>query len=92
MADTSNTPVPAKNLVIALVEDHPKAILILRLARKRAMERNSKWRAVFVETPAHHKQAENGSQERILHLLTTAEQMGGEIDQFEARVTLDEFL
>lgn len=83
MDDTPH-PVTHRNLVIVLVEDHPKAILLLRMARKRAQERNCKWRAVFVETPAHHKQAENGSQQRILQLLTAAEQMGGESEQFEA--------
>ncbi len=72
-----------RNLVIVLVEDHPKAILLLRMARKRAQERQCKWRAVFAETPAHHKH-DNGSQQRILQLLTTAEQMGGESEQFEA--------
>ena len=33
-----------RNLVLVLVEDHPKAILLLRTARARARERNGKWR------------------------------------------------
>ncbi len=75
---------PRKNLIIVLVEDHPKAILLLRMARKRALERNCKWRAVYVETPSHIRAVEDGTQERILRLLTTAEQLGGESEQVEA--------
>lgn len=75
---------PRKNLIIVLVEDHPKAILLLRMARKRATERNCKWRAVYVETPARLRNKDEGTQERILRLLTTAEQLGGESEQVEA--------
>lgn len=76
---------PRKNLIIVLVEDHPKAVLLLRMARKRALERNCKWRAVYVETPARIRSLEDGTQERILRLLTTAEQLGGESEQIEAQ-------
>ncbi len=75
---------PRKNLIIVLVEDHPKAILLFRMARKRAQEKNCKWRAVYVETPAHIRSTEDGTQERILRLLTTAEQLGGESEQIGA--------
>lgn len=63
--------------VIALLTDHPKAVLLLRLARKRAMERGCGWQAIFIETPEHQRQAANGSHERILRLLTRAREMGG---------------
>ena len=71
-------------LVITCIEDHPKAIMLLRTARKRAEDRGGKWRAVFIETPAHQRQVDNGSHERMLRLLTTAEQMGGESVHIEA--------
>ena len=74
---------PQPNLVLVLVEDHPKGILLLRTARKRAAERNCKWRAVFIETTAQHMRSEDDSQERILRLLTMAEQMGGESEHLE---------
>jgi two-component system sensor histidine kinase KdpD len=88
MAAVSGTP-SSNNLVLVLVEDHPKAILLLRTARKRAQERNGKWRAVFVETPLQHKHADDDSQERILRLLTMAEQMGGESEHLEVASTKD---
>ena len=75
---------PRKNMIIVLVEDHPKAILLVHMARKRAQERNCKWRVVYVETPAHIRSNEDGTQERILRLMTTAEQLGGESEQIGA--------
>jgi len=83
MAPAPHTP-PSRNVIIALVDDHPKTILLLRMARKRAQERDCKWRAIFIETPAHQKQVDDGPRERMLRLLTIAEQMGGESEQFEA--------
>lgn len=83
MADISSAS-PRKGLIIVLVEDHPKAILLLRAGRKRAQERNCKWRAVYIETPAHIRTKEDSTQERILRMLTAAEQLGGESEQISA--------
>jgi len=77
----------SRNLVIACIEDHPKAIKVLRIAQQRAQEKDGKWRAVFVETPAHLRQADDGSHERMLRLLTLAEQMGGKTEYIEADTT-----
>ncbi|MBY0406914.1 MAG: DUF4118 domain-containing protein, partial [Rickettsiales bacterium] len=71
-------------MIVVLVEDHPKAVLLLRMARKRAAERGCAWRAVYVETPAQSRNRDDSTHERILRLLTTAEQMGGESEQMEA--------
>lgn len=73
----------SRNLVVVCLEDHPKAIIMLRLARQRAEERGLKWRAVFIETPAHLR-AEDAPHQRMLKLLTLAEQMGGETSHLEA--------
>jgi two-component system sensor histidine kinase KdpD len=80
LADTGSS----GNLVVACIEDHPKAIMLLRTAKKRAQEKGIKWRAVFVETPAHLRQHDDGPHERTLRLLTMAEQMGGETAHMEA--------
>ncbi len=82
MANSQDTS-PPTNLVLVLAEDHPKAILLLRTARKRAQERGGKWRAIFLETPSQHKHVEDDSHERILRLLTMAEQMGGQSEHLE---------
>lgn len=74
---------PPRNLVLAFVEDHPKAIVLLLTARKRALENGGKWRAVFVETPVAGRHDDSRS-ERMLRLLTQAEQMGGETEHLEA--------
>jgi two-component system, OmpR family, sensor histidine kinase KdpD len=70
--------VPApRNLVIAYLQDHPRAIRVLRTAQQRAHALGGKWCAVYIETP-QTLAADDGGQERMLHLLTLAEQMGGE--------------
>jgi len=74
-----------RNLVVAYIEDHPKAVMLLRMARKRAEEISGKWVAVFVETPSQLEQADAASSERILQLITLAERMGGEAKHFEAK-------
>lgn len=82
---TADTVAPvAGNLIIACIEDHPKAIMLLHMARKRAQETGRKWRAVFVETPSDLQQAQNGGRERMLRLLTLAGQMGGDTVHMEA--------
>lgn len=86
--DTQNN--PARQVVIACLQDHPKAIMLLYTASRRAKEKGCKWRAVYVETPGAF-QAEEGQGERILRLLTMAEHMGGETSHLEA-TTLDKGL
>jgi len=83
---TSTPDIPnTRRLVIACIEDHPKMITLLRLARKRAQEKNIRWRAVFVETPAYMRQKDGDMHARMLRWLTLAEQMGGETEHLEAQ-------
>lgn len=84
MTVAPGTTLAPRSFVIACIEDHPKAIMVLRIAQRRAREKGAKWRAVFIETPAHLKQADDGSHERMLRLLTLAGQMGGETAHIEA--------
>jgi two-component system sensor histidine kinase KdpD len=72
------------NMIIACVEDHPKAMVLLRAARNRAQDVAGKWSAVFIETPSHVRLAQSDSQERMLRLLTLAQQMGGNGIHMEA--------
>lgn len=75
---------PNKDLVIACLEDHPRAMVLLRIARSRAAQSGCKWRVVFVETPSQVAASDSGFQERMLKLLTLATQMGGEIAHITA--------
>ncbi|HEU5048101.1 MAG TPA: ATP-binding protein [Rickettsiales bacterium] len=71
------------DLVIVCLEDHPRAVILLRVARNRAMRMGGRWRAVFVETPGQDG-LDPDAQERMLRLLTLAEQMGGETSHITA--------
>ena len=78
-ADTTS-----RNLIIVFVEDHPKVIMLLRAAQKRAKEKGMKWRSVYIETPANNKTEDENARERMLKVLTLAEQMGAETEHLEA--------
>jgi len=75
--------------VLAYIEDHPKAIMVLRAARARAQEKGYAWVAVYLETPAQATSADQSAHARMLRLLTLAQQMGGETLHFETQ-TIDE--
>lgn len=77
----------SQQVVIAYVEDHPRVVMLLRLARRRAQERNCRWRAVFIETPEQAIQTDDAPKRRRLRLSTLAEQMGGEVTHMEAAST-----
>lgn len=72
------------SLIITCVTDHPKAMLLLRAARRQAQARGCHWRALFIETPAQLKQDEAASRQRMLRLLTLAEQMDAQVVQLDA--------
>lgn len=74
-----------QQIIIACIEDHPKAILLLRAARHKAQEKGCKWAAAFIETPAHAEQAEENPHQRILELLTLTGQMGGKPFHIDAQ-------
>jgi K+-sensing histidine kinase KdpD len=73
-----------RDLVITCIEDHPKAILLLLAAYRRAQEIGGRWRVVFIETPDHHKETDEQWNEHRLRLLTRAKQMGAETEHIEA--------
>lgn len=82
-ASASALSVPKRDLVVTFVEDHPKAILLLWAARKRAQEIGGRWRVVFIETPSH-KTSDHSRHEYRLRLLTRAKHMGAETEHLEA--------
>lgn len=65
------------DLVITCLADHPRAVILLRVARNLAVRNGGRWRAVFIEAPGQEG-LNADAQERMLRLLTLAEQMGGE--------------
>ncbi len=67
--------VDAQPLIIACLEDHAKAIMVLHAARRRAQELRARWIAVHIEASSHPGR----EQERLLRILTLAEQMGAEV-------------
>jgi two-component system sensor histidine kinase KdpD len=73
-----------RNLVIVCLNDHPKAIVLLQAARKRAQAMKGKWCVVLIETPDSAGHGKDASQTRLLRLFTLAEQMGGETLHLEA--------
>jgi two-component system sensor histidine kinase KdpD len=85
ISEPSNTiPDRKRDLVITCIEDHPKAILLLLAAYKRAQEINGRWRVVFIETADHNKGTYEQWNEHRLRLLTRAKQMGAETEHVEA--------
>ena len=71
-----------RDLVVTFIENHPKAILLLWTARKRAQEIGGRWRVIHIETP--NQKNEQSGHDQILHLLTHAKQMGAEVEHIEA--------
>ncbi len=84
-----------RDLVVTFIVDHPKAILLLWTAHKRAEEIGGVWRVVYIETPTQQKRTYSARHAQILHLLTRAKQMGAETEHIEALSLLkgaDDFL
>ncbi len=73
-----------RNLVVALVDAHPKSILLLHAARKRAREINGEWCVVYVESNDNPESLDDAVQSRLLRLCTLAEQMGGTAVQVQS--------
>jgi two-component system, OmpR family, sensor histidine kinase KdpD len=83
MSTAINIQKPARrDLIVTFVTGHPKAILLLRSARKIAQEIGGQWRVVYVETPDDQKQPAHYQQ--VLNLLSRAKQMGGETEHLHA--------
>lgn len=79
------TPPPAgRQRVIAWLDNHPKSIMLLHAARKRAREQNCDWCVAYVETPSRFLGLEDDTSEYMLRLCTMAEQMGAEILHLQA--------
>lgn len=77
-----------RDLVVTFLVHHPKAILLLWTARKRAQEIGGSWRVVYVDEPRQHNNMTRARHEQILHLLTRAKQMGAETEHVEAQSLL----
>lgn len=74
-----NSNAKGRNLVVACLEYHPRAIILLRIARNRALQIGGRWRAIFVESPQQAiLHSDNESREKMLRLLAHARQTGGE--------------
>jgi len=69
-----------RDLVVTFLVNHPKAILLLWTARKRAAEIGGIWRVVYIDTPGVERDQSRTRQEQTLHLLTRAKQMGAETE------------
>jgi two-component system sensor histidine kinase KdpD len=79
---SNSVSLPPRDLVVTFLEDHPKSIILLFTAAKRAQEIKGRWRAVYIETTSRNKTSKTN--ERMLNLLTRAKQMGAETEHFEA--------
>lgn len=73
-----------RNLVVTFLTNHPKAIVLLWTARKRAREISGTWKVVYIETIGQHNTLDPSRQEQVLNLLTRAKQMGAETEHIEA--------
>jgi two-component system sensor histidine kinase KdpD len=70
--------------VIAWLDNHPKSIMILHAARRRAREFGCKWCVAYVETPSSFPMIEDEISQHMLRLCTLAEQMGAEVLHVQA--------
>ena len=77
-------PSKQRPLVVVLIDAHPKAVLLLHTARKRAQELNADWRALHVTQTVYSAHAPNESAESVPRLFARAEQMGGEAQHVQA--------
>src|SRR5688572_10289400 len=85
MAEYNNYPVEKKpKRVVGWVEDHPKSMLLLRACRRRAAELNTGWALLYVQTTSSSSPGEEGAHERVMRLLSLAEETGGEIIHIQA--------
>ncbi len=68
---------------IVCIDGHPKTMMLLRIAARRAKDTGCTWSALFVETPNFYRNDES-LREQILRFLTAAKEMGASIHQIEA--------
>jgi len=76
--------VSERTMVIALVDAHPKSILLLHAARKRARDTGGSWGIVYIDVADSAEARDEASKGRLLRLCTLAEQMGGQVTQLPA--------
>jgi len=82
IAETSGTAPPKR--IVAWIDNHPKAIMVLHAAHKRAREQNTPWCAVHLQTPSKLSVLDDHAGEHMLRLCTLAEQMGADVLQLQA--------
>ena len=73
-----------KNVILAIVDSHPRNIVVLRAAAKKAKLLEKSWYAITVTTPLSSTQRTHEDQSRIAQNLTIAEQMGAQVISLEA--------
>jgi two-component system sensor histidine kinase KdpD len=78
-AESISGPWPAGDRILVCISSHPLGEQLIRAGRRLSDDLNAEWIVVFVETPGHiHMPPEN--QERILHNLNLAEQLGARVE------------
>lgn len=79
-----SAPIPDSDsrCVVAWLNRHPRSILVLHTARRRAKQLGCRWCVAYVETPA--SDPEGGASEHMLRLCTLAEQMGADVLHLQA--------
>lgn len=79
-----NSELGANGNVLVCIDEHPKAIFLLRAGKRRAKELGVDWEAVHVETPRYVSRLKSDERVQLLQTLTLAEQMGAKIIHIEA--------
>lgn len=74
---------PHRNTIAVCLGAHSKSSILIRAAAHRAKDLGATWKVIYVETPHHYGQGDK-QREKILELLTLAEQLGAEICHIEA--------
>lgn len=76
-----------KRAILVCVSDHPRMVMLLRIAQRKARENNAPLVALHVETPQTRSQHED-SRLRVLQNLTLAEHMGAQVHHIDAATVL----
>ncbi|WP_417432428.1 ATP-binding protein [Kiloniella sp.] len=71
-----------KNQILVCIDAHPKSNVLLRAAANKSRETGLPWGVLYVETPEHFT-LERDARERILRLLTVAEEVGANVHTVE---------
>ncbi|MDE3060724.1 MAG: DUF4118 domain-containing protein [Pseudomonadota bacterium] len=70
--------------MVAWLGHHPRSILVLHTARRRAKQLGCRWCVAYVETPSTVSDPESEASGQMLRLCTLAEQMGADVLHLQA--------